>query len=155
MSKYNFLDAIDRGEIVKFLQGQWPYKIESPNYVAGIEPDYIRQVLKEAVYGAYEIDLTVRSKFEQAIIQMLDGDAYGVYIGAMYGMLQKINELDEKSPFKIDEDIMPQIRRKLIRNQESFRMGISGCDGYYNSDPWGDIQKYNDECHFKYGFEVI
>ena len=154
-SMQSFLDAISRGEVIAFLEGDWPYKMEASYYVTGSEPIYIRRVLSNAVYEAYKKDKSVKPKLEQALLNMLEGDTFNVYVASLYGISQRINEEQGISPFEIDDELMPEIRRKLIRNKDNFRMGVAYRDGYYKSDAWGEIVKYNDVCHYKYGFEVI
>lgn len=154
--KTQFLDAIEEGKILLFLEGIAPYKIESSQYAPSNEPTDIGKILSKAVYKAYLEEKSIKEIFETALLSMINGSVQDIYMVVLYISSQLFKEKNKLSPFKLDiERIVPKLQFTLEENKEKLSGEVELWDGSKIKNLWIRIVRLDKVCVEEYGIKLI
>lgn len=150
------LEAVKRGELIEFLCGKEAYKIELSQYVPGILPTDTGKVLTDAIYVEYEEDITIKEKFQKALLNMVNGTAEELYIAVAYIMDVLFDEKHKIATFQLDiAELILELQKALKEKKEELMNEIIFTDGIVKKEAWKDIVRWNNVCKIKYGVEFI
>lgn len=150
------IQAMENEEMISFLRGDNFYKIETSQYAPGAEPTDVGKVLSKAIYKIYKKTPKVKEEFERALISMLDGTLFDIYVVTLYIMSQLFKENNNLSPFKLNfEVIIPKLKEKLKTNKEEFQSGIKYPDGFEKKDIWNEIERFDKVCKAEYHITLL
>ena len=110
-----FMEAIDKGDAIKYLRGEWPYEIECSQYMSDVEPTDINSVIMRAVYESYKSRPDVKNIFESALEEMLESAVVDVYIAILYVDACLLTEKQKRAAFSVEINrLLPKKYRKLL-----------------------------------------
>ena len=150
------LEAVKRGELIEFLCGKEEYKIELSQYVPGVLPTDTGKVLADAIYVEYEEDTTIKEKFQNALLNMVNGTAEELYIAVAYIMDVLFDEKHKIATFQMDiAELVLELKKALKEKKEELMNEIIFTDGVVKKEAWKDIVRWDNVCKIKYGIEFI
>lgn len=150
------LEALEKNEIKKFLCGEGEYKIELSQYVPGALPTDTGRILTDAIYAEYKNNSNIKKKFEDSLIDMLNGSVVEAYMAVVYFIDILFDEKHNIATFKIDkENILPFLREIIKKRKVEFMSEITFTDGIVKKEAWKDIVRWNKVCQMKYGIILI
>ncbi|SMC22022.1 hypothetical protein SAMN02745134_01511 [Clostridium acidisoli DSM 12555] len=149
-------EAIKHGEILAFLRGEKQYRIETSQYMPGVEPTDAGKVLSKAIYKSYKESPEIKEIFEDALINMLNGDAMDIYLVVLYVTSQLFKEMNDIAPFKINKNfIIAKLQNKIAENKKLLSEDIKLSDGFIKKGVWNNIERFDSVCNMEYGFRLI
>lgn len=149
-------EAINNGEILAFLRGDKEYRIETSQYMPGVEPTDVGKVLSRAIYKRYKENPEIKKIFEETLIKMLDGNAMDIYLVVLYVTSQLFKEKNDIAPFKINKDfIISKLQNKIAQSKKILSEDIKLSDGFIKKGVWNSIERFDSVCNTEYGFKLI
>lgn len=150
------LQAIQQEEIIPFLRGDNGYKIEMSQFVPAVVPTDTGKILSRAIYKLYERRPIVKQEFETALITMLDGTLFDIYVAVLYVMGQLFKEKNNISPFKLDfNTIIPKLQQKLRQSKDGFQGEVESPDSFAWSGLWNEIERFDKICNEEYKISLL
>lgn len=150
------LKAIEKKEFIKFLCGENEYKIELSQYVSGMLPTDTGKILADAIYMEYESDVNIKERFENAIIDMINGSVGEAYMAVVYFMDVLFDEKHGIATFITNKErILPCLNKILGERKTDFMKEITFADGIVKKEAWKDIIRWNKVCQMKYGITIL
>lgn len=150
------LKAIEKKEFVKFLCGENEYKIELSQYVSGMLPTDTEKILAEGIYMEYENNINIKERFENALIDMINGSVGEVYMAVVYFIDILFDEKHDIATFIINkEHILPCLKKILREREKDFIKEITFSGGIVKKEAWKDIVRWNKVCQMKYGITIL
>ena len=137
------LKAIDNNEMIKFLRGEGEYLIETSQYTQEAELTDVGKVLSKGIYIIYKYDESIKLKFEEGLLRMVDMSDFDIYMVCIYLMSQVFKEKNGLSPFKLSKNtILTNLRLKISEREIYIREGIKYPTGYVNNHAMEEIQRF-------------
>lgn len=151
-----FIEAIDKGQIVNYLRGEWPYEIERSQYSSDVEPTDINRVIMRAVYESYKLRPEVKNIFQNALVKMLCGSVEDVYTAILYFDACLFAEKQNRAEFSLDiNKLLPEIRKAIRQNKENLASEMEFPNGLVKKNAWNNIMYFNSNYIDEYGFDII
>ena len=146
------LCAIDKKEMIKFLRGEEEYLVETSQYAPCAEITDVGAVLSKGIYSVYADDNSIKQKFEENLLQMLDYSDFDVYIVCLYLSRQLFKEKNGLSPFKMSKDIIiERLKTRLNEREKDIKSGIEYPNGFVNKFAMQEIERARLVCKEEYG----
>lgn len=125
-----FMEAIDKGEVIKYLRGEWSYEIECSQYMSDVEPTDINRVIMRAVYESYKSRPEVKNIFESVLEEMLESAVVDVYIAFLYVDACLFAEKQKKAAFSIEINrLLPKMQKAVSINKDDLSKEIEFPNG--------------------------
>ena len=149
-------DALDKNEIDQFLKGIYPYNIENSQYSPSNEPTNISKVLSKAIYKEYTNNHYIKDIFENTLMDMIEGNAFDIYVTILYIMSELFKEKNNLAPFRLDiKKMVLKLNDTIPDIEKTFKNGVSNDEGYTNINVWNDLLRYNQICKDEYGISLF
>lgn len=145
------LNAIEKKEIIKFLRGEGEYMVEASQYAPCAEVTDVGVVLSKGIYKVYANDNSIKQKFEESLLQMLDHSDFDVYLVCLYLISQLFKEKNGLSPFELSKNlIIEKLTTRLNERKKDIKSGIEYPNGYINTNAMEEIQSFRMVCKEEY-----
>lgn len=101
-------------------------------------------------------ELGLDKMFEDAILEMMDGEPFDIYVALFLVFNQLLNERDDKLPFVIDRNkVLKKLRQTLINNKEKLMNYFEWTCGNYEEGAWGEVVRINELCKEKFNISIL
>jgi len=158
MEKALMLEAINNGEVIEFLEGKGNYKVAMNQWANVSAPtDWVR-IITKGIYVVFNENpsLKVDKLFEDALLKMLDGEVFDIYVALAVFHFHLIREQRGASPFAMDrEKILPKLSKTLIDNEEKLRDYFEWEGKAYKEGMWGEVIRVNTLCRNKWNLPIL
>lgn len=152
----SFLEAIKKNELISFLRGDASYRIEVSQYTQGAEPTDVGKVLSRVIYKYYSENPIIKEEFENALMEMVKGTSFDVYVVTLYMMSQLFKEKNGLSPFIMDtKKIVLKLQVALKNNKEALMLGVKYPDGFEKKEVWNEIERFDKVCQQEYKVALL
>lgn len=137
------LKAIDNNEMIKFLRGEGEYLIETSQYTQEAELTDVGKILSKGIYIIYRYDKSIKLRFEEDLLKMIDMSDFDIYMVCIYLMSQLFKEKNGISPFKLSKNIILRNLKLRISEREIYiKEGIKYPTGYVNDHAMEEIERF-------------
>lgn len=137
------LRAISKQEIIKFLRGEGEYMIESSQYAPSAGLTDVGKVLSKGIYKIYVYNNSMKPKFEESLLKMIDSSDFDMYLVCLYLISQLFKEKNGLSPFTLSKDlIVEKLSLKINERELYIKKGIKYPNGYINTNAMAEIQRF-------------
>ena len=101
-------------------------------------------------------DTTIKEKFQNALLNMVNGTAEELYIAVAYIMDVLFDEKHKIATFQMDiAELVLELKKALKEKKEELMNEIIFTDGVVKKEAWKDIVRWDNVCKIKYGIEFI
>lgn len=150
------VEARRKGELKGFLCGEQKYQIEPSQYAPGVQPTDVGKILSKAIYKLYQNEPEIKEEYEKALLSMIEGNSFEVYVVVLYVMSQMFKEKNGLSPFCINSSsIFSKLQTVLAAKKEELENGVTYPNGLINQYAWNDIERFNKVCKKEYNLELL
>lgn len=137
------LKAIDNNEMIKFLRGEGEYLIETSQYTQEAELTDVGKILSKGIYIIYRYDKSIKLRFEEDLLKMIDMSDFDIYMVCIYLMSQLFKEKNGISPFKLSKNIiLRNLKLKISEREIYIKEGIKYPTGYVNDHIMEEIERF-------------
>lgn len=137
------LKAIDNNEMIKFLRGEGEYLIETSQYTQEAELTDVGKILSKGIYIIYRYDKSIKLRFEEDLLKMIDMSDFDIYMVCIYLMSQLFKEKNGISPFKLSKNIiLRNLKLKISEREIYIKEGIKYPTGHVNDHAMEEIQRF-------------
>lgn len=137
------LKAIDNNEMIKFLRGEGEYLIETSQYTQEAELTDVGKILSKGIYIIYRYDKSIKLRFEEDLLKMIDMSDFDIYMVCIYLMSQLFKEKNGISPFKLSKNIiLRNLKLKISEREIYIKEGIKYPTGYVNDHAMEEIERF-------------
>ena len=137
------LKTIDNNEMIKFLRGEGEYLIETSQYTQEAELTDVGKILSKGIYIIYRYDKSIKLRFEENLLKMIDMSDFDIYMVCIYLMSQLFKEKNGISPFKLSKNIiLRNLKLKISEREIYIKEGIKYPTGYVNDHAMEEIQRF-------------
>lgn len=149
-------NAIEKDEVVKLLRGEGEYEVVVSEFASDVFPTDVNSVLVNCFYEQSDNIRDIEKIFNNALNDLIKGNASDVYIAVLYFDACIFQEEKEKASFLIDkEGISKKIREKIHKEENKLRESVEFDNGMKKSNPWNNIMNFNKYYKKKYGICII
>lgn len=147
--------AFNNKNLIPVLIGEYPYTLEQSQYVPGLLPTDVDQVLTDGIYEVYKDYPEIKNMFEDDLKNMLDMEISYVYMTLSYIFSQVFNEYHKLSPFIMDKTVI----KKAATITSLRKYEINGEIGFWNGTKvkggWSEVERMNQILKMKYNTQII
>lgn len=137
------LRAISKQEIIKFLRGEGAYMVENSQYAPSAGLTDVGKVLSKGIYKIYVYNNSIKLKFEESLLKMIDSSDFDMYLVCLYLISQLFKEKNGLSPFTLSKDLIVKKLSLRINERELYiKKGIEYPNGYINTNAMAEIQRF-------------
>lgn len=145
------LNAISNKELIKFLRGEGEYMVETSQYAPEAGLTDVGKVLSKGIYKIYTYNNSIKQKFEESLLQMLNNSDFDIYIVCLYLMSQLFKEKNGLSPFVLSRNLITEKLALKVKEREiDIKKGIECPNGYVNANAMAEIQRFRRVCKEEY-----
>lgn len=149
-------NAIEKDEVVKLLRGEGEYEVVVSEFTSDIFPTDVNSVLINCFYKQNGNIRDIEKKFNNALNDLIKGNASDVYIAVLYFDSCIFQEEKGKATFLIDkEDVSKKLQEKIHKEENKLRESVEFENGMKKSNPWNNIMNFNKYYEKKYGICII
>jgi hypothetical protein len=131
------------------LQGRDGYRVETEPWTpAHLLTDWTK-IIPWGIYEVYKEnpELGLDKMIEDAILEMMDGEPFDIYVALTLVYFQLLSEHYDKSSFIIDRNkVLKKLRQTLINNKEKLMNYFEWTCGNYEGGAWGEVVRINELC---------
>ena len=149
-------NAIEKDEVVKLLRGEGEYEVVVSEFTSDIFPTDVNSVLINCFYKQNGNIRDIEKKFNNALNDLIKGNASDVYIAVLYFDSCIFQEEKGKATFLIDkEDVSKKLQEKIHKEENKLRESVEFENGMKKSNPWNNNMNFNKYYEKKYGICII
>lgn len=152
------LSAITKGEFIECLQGKGAYCIEMSSMMSVDIPTDWTMLMNQGLYPVFQKypELHLHQKFQTALIQMLDGDAFSIFVTISLLYQQWYNEAHAVSPFVIDKTVILPKMHHILASKKAIIEKYHGWSAFHFTDGlWGLVIRKDNMCRTQWGFSIL
>ena len=138
------LEAVSKNEMIEFLEGKNGYRVNVSQFVPLNVPTDWTQIIPIGIYSAFleKPKLKLDEMYEDAIIRMLEGDVFDIYVALSITHFQLLEEQSQTSPFRMNKDkILKKLREVIKVNEEYLRNYFEWSGAVYKDGMWGEVNR--------------
>lgn len=158
MEKMLLLKAIKEKEVIKYLEGKDGYNFEVEHWVNASAPTDWTKIIPKGIYAVYREnpEFKIDEIYEDALLEMMDGDPFDIYVALPIIHFQLIREERNASPFTIDKiKVLKKLSQTLIRNKEKLMNYFEWEGKKYKEGIWGEVIRIDKLFKSKWNISII
>jgi len=152
------LEALKQNELIDYLEGVGKYKLELDQWVNASAPTDWTKIIPKGIYKVYKEnpELKVDILLEEALMEMLNRDAFDIYVAVSVIYFQFNREHRGDAPFVLNRDkLLTHVRKSLNVNEEKLKNYDSWEGKGKSNGIWEEMERFDTLCQNKWNFSII
>lgn len=156
--KEKLILAIEKNELINFLEGKYPYTVEMHQWVSAEVPTDISRIVSEGIYVLYKErpNLHIDNMFETAILNMMGGEVFDIYMALIIIFDQLLSESYKTSPFEINKGVIISKLKEILNINKSKLLNYFEWQGKGKEQGmWDEVIRIDSICKKKFKISII
>lgn len=136
-------NVIKKNQLIDLMIGKGHYYITQSEFDPVYKATEYTLVLNYGIYSLYDEDKSVKTMFEDALVQMADTDAFLFYVAIAYVVDALYIEMRNQAPFCISREVIERIGKRFEQHKIELENGIIDTNGYHHQEALKEIVWWN------------